>query len=137
MTCQKIYKAALRLLNETAPESVCAGCSEEYDEFAERAPYLLAAAVTEAGEVDDEYRRSHGLAARGETDTAEIPLETDFPLSPRFAPAVAFYLASMLIADENPELSDTLFDRFCDAMSTIKASIPSVKSAIRNVYPAP
>ena len=129
MTCQKIYKAALRLLNETAPESVCAGCSEEYDEFAERAPYLLAAAVTEAGEVDDGYRRSHGLA--------EIPLEADFPLSPRFAPAVAFYLASMLIADENPELSDTLFDRFCDAMSTIKASIPSVKSAIRNVYPAP
>ena len=137
MTCQKIYKAALRLLNETAPESVCAGCSEEYDEFAERAPYLLAAAVTEAGEVDDEYRRSHGLAARGETDTAELPLEADVPLSPRFAPAVAFYLASMLIADENPELSDTLFDRFCDAMSTIKASIPSVKSAIRNVYPAP
>ena len=90
----------------------------------------------EAGEVDDEYRRSHGLAARGETDTAEIPLEADFPLSPRFAPAVAFYLASMLIADENPELSDTLFDRFCDAMATIKASIPSVKCAIRNVYPA-
>lgn len=137
MTCRKIYKAALGLLNESAPESVCSGCSEEYDEFAERAPYLLAAAVTEAGEVDDEYRRSHGLAARVETDTAEIPLEADFPLSPRFAPAVAFYLASMLIADENPELSDTLFDRFCDAMATIKASIPSVKCAIRNVYPAP
>ena len=64
-----------------------------------------------------------------------LPPEAEFPLSPRFAHAAAYYLASMLIADENPELADTLFDRFSDAMATIRASVPATKGKIRNVYP--
>ncbi len=133
MTCKKIYKSALKLINE--PSGAGVGCAEEFDELEERAPYLLAAAVAEAGEVDDEYRRSHGLDPRVPCDDVELPLDAEFPLSPRFAPAASFYLAAMLIADENPELSDALFDRFCDAMADIKASIPAISGRIRNVYP--
>ena len=41
----------------------------------------------------------------------------------------------MLAADEDPELSDVLFDRFSDAMATIRASLMSIKGSTVNVYP--
>ena len=75
-----------------------------------------------------------GGAARKSGIEAVSYTHLEFPLSPRFAHAAAYYLASMLIADENPELADTLFDRFSDAMATIRASVPATKGKIRNVY---
>lgn len=136
MTCKRIFDAALRLLDEAVTG---AGEDEtlvrdETAELAERAPYILAAAVGEMREVDVAYRAANGLHDGIYADEVFLPLEERFPLSARFAHAAAFYLAAMLTADENPELSDTFFDRFCDAMATIRTSIPAVKSKIRDVY---
>ena len=136
MKAAKIYNCALKLLNEPSGTGcACSGCSDAGDDLAERAPYILAAAVDEMRDADDEYRRSHGLGARVDICDIMLPPEAEFPLSPRFAHAAAYYLASMLIADENPELADTLFDRFSDAMATIRASVPATKGKIRTVYP--
>ena len=64
-----------------------------------------------------------------------LDADEDFPLSARFAHPAAYYLAAMLAADEDPELSDVLFDRFSDSMATIRASLMSIKGSTVNVYP--
>ena len=48
--------------------------------------------------------------------------------------AAEFYLASMLLIDENSELSDTLYDRFCSAVATITSEIPAVVEKIKDKY---
>lgn len=134
MTCRKIITCARKLLRE--PDgSPCAASVNAPDEIDERARYILAAAVSEMGLTDDEYRRSHGLAPRLPANDIMLDADEDFPLSARFAHPAAYYLAAMLAADEDPELSDVLFDRFSDAMATIRASLMSIKGSTVNVYP--
>lgn len=135
MSCRKIFTCARKLLAEPGTSSPCSGSATAADEFEDRAPYILAAAVSEMGDSDDEYRRSNRLAPRLPSCGILIQLDDDFPLSARFAHPAAYYLAAMLAADENPELSETLFDRFSDAMATIRASLPAIKGSTVNVYP--
>ena len=63
-----------------------------------------------------------------------VSLEDSFPLSPAFAPAIIYYLASMLVLDENSEMSDTLFDRFSDALSAIRDGLPTSVEKILDRY---
>lgn len=134
MTCRSIYDAALRLLNEAVSDAGEDAVRDTTAELAERAPYILAAAVSEMRESDAAYRAAHDLAAVDYPDDVLLPLDATFPLSTRFAHAAAFYLAALLVADEAPELSDTLFDRFCDAMATVRTAIPVLTGRIRDVY---
>ena len=60
--------------------------------------------------------------------------EDPLPLSDAFAPAVTYYLASMLVLDENSEMSDTLFDRFSDALSSIRDGLPTSVEKILDRY---
>ena len=109
---------------------------EENADYMERAPYLLAAFCTECADTDAEYRKLHSLPSRTKTDAVYIPLDTDFPCADRFAIAAAVYIAAMLVIDENMELSDKLFDRYCDIMSTIQSELPSTVEKIVNRYGA-
>ncbi|MBE6550362.1 MAG: hypothetical protein E7670_08050 [Ruminococcaceae bacterium] len=116
MLCEQIYESALALLGESMNEN-------DNIDYEERAPYLIAAFCSEAQERDKEWRSSLSLGSQGTWDTVCIALDELFPLSERFACAAAFYVAAMLVVDSDEELSDKLYDRFCDAMSTIDSNI--------------
>lgn len=129
--CKSIFDNALRL----------AGAGNDPDlteDYAERMRYLLACFIGECYGMDASYRQR--LAITGETvlpevfDKAVIDETEDFPMSVRFAPAAAYYVASMLVLEENPALSDRLYTRFEDALSHIRAGIPMVISEIENRY---
>ena len=67
-------------------------------------------------------------------DCVHIPLEADFPLSDRFVNAATAYLAAMLIIDENGELSDKIYDKYCDMMARIQSEIPAKIEKIAQKY---
>lgn len=128
MTCKEIYLAALRKFGEVAEE----GRSKDY---AERAPYILANVMADLSALNGRYCAMHGEAAtpfRG----VRIELEDTFPLCERFAGVVSDYLAAMLTVDEDSELSDTFFDKFCSAVAAITAEIPAERQKILDVYGA-
>ena len=128
MLCSEILTSALKLLGEV-------GDAEDNPDYTERAPYIIAAFAGEAFEVDAKYRMAHGLEAIEPVDHVYVDLDEDFPLSDRLAPTCVFYLASILIADENPELSEKYYDRYCESISDISASLPYVSESIKDVYP--
>ena len=127
MTCNEIYAAALKLIGEVAD----AGRTEDYES---RAPYIIAGFISDMRKLDNAYRKANGIESTDVGDTVYIELEKEFPLSDRFCMAAEFYLASMLLIDENSELSDTLYDRFCSAVTTITSEIPAVVEKIKDKY---
>ena len=129
MTNRDIYLRALSLLGEN--------CDHEGNEdYEERAPYLIAAFCTEAKDIDASYRESMQMSPAKETDCVHIPLDSAFPLADRFVNAATNYLAAMLIIDENTELSDKIYDIYCDLMATIQSEIPAKIEKIAQKYSA-
>ena len=128
MLLRNIYQTALKLIGE-AEQSL----SEA--ELRERAPYIGAALCTEAAALDSAYRKAFGMEKETPIDDLYIDLDSEFPLADRFAPAAAYYMAALLILDEDTELYEKLFDRWCDALASISAEIPFVKGSIADVYP--
>ena len=122
-----IYTGALKILSER----VEIGTSEDYEE---RAPYLIAAFCCECAEADRVYRRARSLPAAKAVNDVYVDLSADFACSSRFSTAACMYLASMLVIDEDPELSDKLFDKYSDIMSAICAELPAQIEAISNKY---
>lgn len=129
MKNRDIYLSALCHIGET-------DSTETNEDYEERAPYLIAAFCTESAETDTAYRIENCLEPRGEMNCVCIPLEADFPCADRFISAAISYLAAMLIIDENPELSDKFFDRYCDIMATIQSEIPARIEKIAQKYGA-
>ena len=129
MKNRDIYISALSLIGESVD-------IEENNDYEERAPYLLAAFCSEAASTDAAYREMKKLEAATSVDNVCLPLECDFPYADRFASAAVMYLAAMLVIDENIELSDKLFDRYCDTMATIQSEIPSRIEKIVQKYSA-
>lgn len=127
MKCKEILKKALRLLNEAAE-------LEEDGDFAERAPYILSSMFSEAARLDRDYRTANGEKSQISFSTIYTELDSEFPLCDRFTNAAAFYLASMLIVDENDELSDTFYDKYCDSMASISSELMGKAEKIKNVY---
>lgn len=127
MLCSDIYDSALRLLGESVNDG-------ENDDYKERAPYLLASFCNEAKSTDKAWRLSVDVGSQGEWNSVCIPLTQKFPLCDRFASAAAFYVAAMLVIDTDESLSDKLYERFCDAMSTISEDIPAIIESIANRY---
>ncbi len=116
MKNREIYEFALHLL---AYHQV----SDESSDFEERAPYLLAACCTESKEMDRALRKSLGQITSSSIVGVYMDLEDTFPLLQSFAVLSGFYLAAMLIVDENSELSDKLYAHYCDGMASIQAQI--------------
>ncbi|MBQ9783399.1 MAG: hypothetical protein IJW44_02655 [Clostridia bacterium] len=127
MTNREIYENSLRLL----AQGVVSGENEDYEE---RAPYLIASFCTEAEEIDSYLRKALGMAAAQSFGKVWLALEEEFPLLERLAPVACLYLAAMLILDEDSELSDKLYDRYCDAISSIRNGIPAALESIVDRY---
>ena len=127
MKCKDIFKSALRMLNEK-------GAEDEQDDYAERAPYILAAMFSEAARTDKLYRAAHGLGEQTSFSHTYAELDSIFPLCDRFASVSAFYLASLLLVDENDELSDSFYEKYCDGMASISLEIPAAIETTKNVY---
>ena len=127
MRLREIYDSALKFL----AESSAVGDNEDYEE---RAPYLLASFCNQAKATDAGLRRSLGITNSKSFNTVYIALDAEFPLLEQLATCGALYLAAMLVLDEDKELSDTLYDKYCDAISSICSSICSVSEKIADKY---
>jgi hypothetical protein len=128
MTLRSVYETALKLIGEVDYSSF-------ETELAERAPYIGAALCREAAALDRAYRRAFGISEGREFEGLYLDLDSELPLADRFAPAAAYYMAAMLILDDDAELYERLFDRFCDALAAISAEIPFVLGSTADVYP--
>lgn len=129
MKCSDIFNAALRLLNEKESTLLT-----ETDELRDRAPFILATCCEELAQLDHHYRQANGLDSAPPHHAVCLPLSADFPLCKRFAPIAAYYLASLLIADENMTLADFFYDKFSDAVATLTGEIPAVCHKIYDAY---
>ena len=127
MTVKDIYDSALRILGEPAND----GSDGDYSE---RTPYIVAAFCCDAAQADRDYRETHGLGTQPAFSEVFLALSADFPLSSRFVPAAAYYLAATLIFEEDEERSDNLFAKFCDSLSSAVTETPSVSRKIKNMY---
>ena len=127
MKNRDIYTNALSVLAQDSD-------TNENSDFEERAPYIIANFCREAFELDKLMRSALGFGASAEFKNVYLPLDSDFPLLDRFAAVGAKYLAAMLIIDENSELSDRLYDMYCDSMASLQCAIPAVIEKITNKY---
>ena len=123
MKNQDIYEHALALLS-------LGHSSAENEDLAEQAPYHLADFCTE----NEDLNRWLSMSSTEEYSHTYLPLEQDFPLCDRLAPAAALYLAAMLILDEDEDRSDRLYGRYTEELSNIRYGIPATLESIRKVY---
>ncbi|MGN1047577.1 MAG: hypothetical protein ACI4QZ_03110 [Eubacteriales bacterium] len=128
MTCKEIYNAALHLIAQNDIKS-------DIRDYDERFPYLMATFCAEAEWLDDAYRASHGKDIRGDYPVTSLGFGETFPLCDVFASAASYYVAAMLIIDENETFSDSLFDKYSARMSSIADSLPMKNEPIKNIYP--
>lgn len=112
MTNREIYLNALTLMGESAE-------SEYVDDYEERAPYLIASFCAQAKSLDKNMRASEGLSAQTAFSPVYLSLDGEFPLCDSLAAPAAIYVASMTVIDEDPDLSDELYERYCDSMATL------------------
>ena len=113
-TNKQIYQSALGMLGELNDPMLC----EDYEE---RAPYILAAFCSLASEIDKRLRLVYSLEEQPRFSHVCLSLDSSFPLCDRLAPAATLYLAAMLVIGENDELSDSLYDKYCDAVASLNA----------------
>jgi hypothetical protein len=129
MTYQSLINSAIAIVCENA---VVSFGNEDYHA---RAPYLLAAFVTQYAKLDAEYRRVNGLEKKViSTDAVVLNPNDEFPLCDVFAPAAIYHLASGLVIDENEEMSDKFFDRYINGILDIRKELPAEQSAIVDKY---
>ena len=128
MTGSDILTMACNLLAETSGDSVTVA------DLRARAPYILAAFCGEARVIDKRYREAFSLGTQPMFDRTHLDLSKAFPLCDRLAPTAAMYVASLLIADENPELSAIFSERCRDSLSSVYCEIPATIQSIKNVY---
>ena len=127
MTCSEILIAACNLISESAGETVT-------DDFGERAPYIISSFCGMAATADKHYRLAFSLGAQPEFNRLRLNSSDPFPLSDRFIPSAQAYLAAMLIAAENPELSATLRENARNDLLAAYDEIPATIHGIINSY---
>ncbi len=127
MKNKEIYESALNLLAQSS------GSGDNAD-YEERAPYLIANFCNDVLELDAAARKLLGLPASTLSSFIVQELEDDFPLLDRFVSAAVRYLAAMLVIDEDGELSDRLFDMYCEGISRIREELPAVLENIVDKY---
>lgn len=115
-TNREIYRGALGMLGELNDPMLC----EDYEE---RAPYILASFCSLACEIDKRLRIIESLEDQPSFSHVFLSLDSSFPLSDKLSPAASLYLAAMLVIGENDELSDSLYDKYCDAIASLASSV--------------
>ncbi len=127
MTVRDIYNSALCLIGENSE-------SENDSDYSERATYIVAIFCDKIAHIDRSYRESHRLDEQKSFNEVCLELDTEFPLSPRFADSASHYLAAMLVLYENEVLHDKLFSMHCDLLANAISEIPYLKEKIKNAY---
>lgn len=113
-TNNDIYLASLALIDESAEKGDTA-------DLAERAPYLIASFCSLCKSLDKKLRERDSLEAQAKFSSVRLPLEDSFPLCDTLSAPAASYLASMLVIDENPKLSEVLYDKYCAEIAMLGA----------------
>ena len=127
MINKDIYLASLRLIAESTQQ----GDNEDYEE---RAYFILAAFCQTAHDVNNAIRRAKGLDPIEESEAVCLDPNGKFPCETRLAVAAEHYLGAMLIIDDFPDLSDKLYDKYCDIISRIVDSLPATVEKISDSY---
>ena len=125
MTYREILNSSIRMVGESDEN----GNASDYEE---RASYLLATFYTECAPLDKKYRLANGMSTVSYVATTCVDLENVFPLCDAFSPAATYYLAAMLVLEENEDMSEALFARYSDALAALTAA--SCKPIV-NRYP--
>ena len=121
ITNREIYNNALVHIGESA-------YSTNTGDYESRAPYLIAAFCSTAKSIDKQIRKKEGLATQSNFSPVCLSLSDYFPLCDRLASAAALYVASILVIDEDSELSDSLYDKYCDNIASVAAEIEAVSA---------
>ena len=124
-TNNDIYLSALALIDESTSKG-------DTSDLAERAPFIIATFCSTCKTLDKKLRERDSLEAQSKFSSVKLSLDAEFPLCEALSAPASTYLASMLVIDENPSLSESLYDKYCDAIATIGAECSC--SAINDVY---
>ena len=128
MTYREIYSAAQSLVGETV--------NAESEDYEARAPYLLGSFYTEQIPLQKARDLARGEAAGTYPPCLCVDLDNPFPLSDEFIAPATYYLAAMLVIDENEEMSDGFFDHYVDAVASLQASLLAESKKIKDCYRA-
>lgn len=128
MLFQDIYDTALRMICEDAYSA-----APDYDD---RAPYLLANFYNEQIPLQKKLDAVSGRDPVEYLPEICVDLGADFPFTEELIPPATYYLAAMLVLDENEEMSDRLFDRYIDGVASIAMSLPASSHPIKDRYNA-
>ena len=123
MTNREIYNNSLALIGESLN-------SEYQEDYEERAPYIIASVASHNLMLDRRIRAAEALTAGHSFSPVYLSLDLDFPLCDRLAFPAALYVASLLVIDEDPDLSDTLYDKYCDSIATLETNYSSNETVI-------
>ncbi|MBQ9784522.1 MAG: hypothetical protein IJW29_03375 [Clostridia bacterium] len=128
MTAQELLEAAIAMVCEDPHDT------DANSDYTERAPYLLASFLSQCAPLDRTYRRAHALGDGSAFDGASFALDNVFPLSSVFAPAAVYYLAAMLVLDENEVMSDRFFALYTDTLASIQNALPATVAPVLDKY---
>lgn len=127
MTGQTVYELALQLL---ACKNTDGSDSADCNDYASRAPALISILLAENLKTDRLLRNDYRVRT--------APLEE---LGDKIAcheliayGVLPFGLASLLVADEDPDLSHTLYERYLINIKNIKESVAAITRKIDDCY---
>lgn len=127
MTNQDAFDAALRLIGEEPG-------AEDLADYTARGPQLVCGACRALAAADRLCRSAFGYAEQALPTGIEWPLGGDFPLCEELLSAAAAHIASTLLFDENPVLSDRCWVRFTAEVNALLGSLPAVLESVTERY---
>lgn len=127
MTYREIYENALRLVSESS-------VTGDTDDYEERAGYILANACCACLPLDTSYRLANKIAKSNASPSTYVELTESFPLCDIFSAPTVYYLAAMLVLDENESMSEKFFDLYSDALASIQRDLPAQLKSVVDRY---
>lgn len=121
-----IYKKALELLGGRFDR-------DRLIEYTIRAPYILGGFFYENCALDDRYREILGCGRRKYTHTVYADLALDFPFVKRFQAAAEYYMASILVLEDDGETGDKFYGLYSGEMAEIISEIPTNADIVINI----
>ena len=124
-TNNDIYLASLALIDESETKG-------DTTDLEERAPFIIASFCSLCKRLDKKIRQRDELEVQPSFSSVKLELDKEFPLCEALIAPASAYLASMLVVDENPSLSESLYDKYCDGIAMLGAECSC--EAISDIY---
>ena len=113
-TNNDVYLSSLALIDESEAKG-------DTTDLEERAPFIIANFCTLCKKLDKKIRQRDALEVQPSFSSVKLGLDKEFPLCEALCAPASMYLASMLVIDENPALSESLYEKYCDAVAMLGA----------------